>query len=107
MSKFNDFLNIFDENITVGKIIEIGNISLIPLLKVNVNFLQLDKKEETKDNTNANVNATPFCLIKVVNEDVSLISLEEKSDVLGKVPQLFEVITKTIDISSIFKPSQV
>ncbi len=99
---------ILNDNIAVGKAIAITEeLRLVPVYKVNINHFTLDTKVEDKGlGSNTNISVTPLCLLQILDNRVTLVSLTEKNTIIDKVPNILETLSGTCNLNDLFSKEQ-
>ncbi|MGM9969116.1 MAG: hypothetical protein ACI35S_01830 [Anaeroplasma sp.] len=93
---------LLEGRLVLGAKEELGNnISLIPVYKVKISFLNLKTDLKDSDGASGSIGVTPICLIKNTNGIVDIISLEEtqRDSFKDVIPNMLN----NIDINSILK----
>ena len=99
------FDKLFNKNVMLGDKITLNeDLSIIPVYKLKVNTLNLntDIKNYVGDGVSGGFSITPVCILKVLDNDISVITFEDKS----KKDEIFDFIPSlltNININDILK----
>lgn len=103
MESLNNITNLLEGKIVLGSKEEIcPNLFIIPVYKVKISFLNLktDLKENIGDGASGSINVTPICLLKVYNNNLDVVSLNNNKDSFSEIIPNF---LSNIDINDIFR----
>ena len=99
------FDKLFNKNVMLGDKITLNeDLSIIPVYKLKVNTLNLntDIKNNVGDGVSGGFSIKPVCILKVLDNDISVITFEDKS----KKDEIFDFIPSlltNININDILK----
>lgn len=104
MDNLNFISKLLDGRIVLGKKEEItSDLYIIPVYKVKIAFLNIktDIKKNNGDGESGSVNVAPICLLKIFNNNVEIISLEDnhKEGFMDIIPN----VMNNIDVNSFLK----
>lgn len=105
MESFNFISKLLDGRVVLGAKEELGdNLYVIPVYKVKISFLNLktDIKSNNGDGASGSINVTPICLLKVFNNTIDVISLEE-AGVKDSFTDILPNMLSNIDVNTILK----
>lgn len=105
MESFNFISKLLDGRVVLGAKEELGeNLYVIPVYKVKISFLNLktDIKSNNGDGASGSINVTPICLLKVFNNVIDVISLEE-AGVKDSFTDILPNMLSNIDMNTILK----
>lgn len=105
MESFNFISKLLDGRVVLGAKEELGdNLYIIPVYRVKISFLNLktDIKSNNGDGASGSINVTPICLLKVLNNTIDVISLEE-AGVKDSFTDILPNMLSNIDVNTILK----
>ena len=97
--------NLLEGKVAFGKKeVLTDRLTLIPVYKIKANFINIenDIKSNKIEGNNQSVSVTPICIVKVYDEDVSVITLDGKKDSVDFFDILPSIISN-VDINQIVK----
>lgn|GEM_PF-1508703 len=105
MENFEFINRLLDGRVVLGAKEEIvSGLYIIPVYKVKISFLNLktDINSNNGDGASGSISVGPICLLKISNNNVEVISLEDenkKDGILDAIPN----VLSNIDINNLFK----
>lgn len=101
-----DFVStILDGRVVLGKKEQMTDrLSIVPVYKVKISFLNLstDLKTTVGDGSSGSVTITPICLLQVLDDTISVLSLEEKH-IKEEFTEWIPNLISNIDIGNVLK----
>lgn len=103
MNNLEFMSKLLDGRIVLGKKEEISdNLYIIPVYKVKITVMNLKTDLKESNGDSSSISASPICLLKVFNNNIDIINLEElaKSEsILDSIPNMLN----NIDVNGILK----
>lgn len=100
---------LLNERVMLGEELKLReNLSIIPVYKLKINTINLDTeiKNTMENGSLGGVVVSPICVLKILDNDVSVVNLEPKqikNDMFDFIPTLFT----NVNISDIIKSIKV
>ncbi len=101
-----DFINkLLDGRVVFGQKEMISdNVGIIPVYSTKIQFFNIktDIKNNSGDGGSGSISIKPICIIKIVNDNIDIISFEEKEaheGILDTLPNIFS----NVDMASLLK----
>lgn len=102
--RFQDIKEMISDNLAIGTLITVNeSLKLLPIFRVKINCLFIDKQEKINGGSNANINVFPIGFLQIIGDNVKVILLSQNTELIKNVPNILETLGDSFNITEIFK----